>query len=130
MKVYLASSGSYSDYGVTAIFLNREDAEKVSDNEVEEMEVYESLPEPTTGWAIEALPYTAVPCERFIQEYPWSAWNKPGPRPRTDTWIYGYRKANGKYLEAVRVVGQDKEQVRKAFYDKVAQLKAEDAGIA
>lgn len=130
MKVYLASEGSYSDYAVIAVFLNKEDAQKVSLNEVEEMELYESVPEKVSGWVMKAMPYTEDWHERFVSYWPWEVWLPMNDRPTTHVWDYGYRRDGGGYSKAIRASGKDRESVRKAFYDRVAQLKAEDAGIA
>jgi hypothetical protein len=111
----------------------REDAKEVSENEVDEYELYEVVPPKVIWVSIQAFPWSDPPTEHVWED---REWDRAGRRPKvevfeTDMWATcpdgNNRLVRDKYL---RAVGTDHALVRKAFRDRVAQLRAAAEGIA
>jgi hypothetical protein len=128
VKVYGLSRGDYSDYRVCAIFKNRADAEAVGPgfNEVEEYDLMESPPEKRVVYYAHAQAPGWEVSEQKRVEWPWDTDFLPdNGRPFVHEWhpvgIFPYR---------ISVRGLDAESVRKALFDRAAQIRAEQEGIA
>lgn len=132
MKVYLASSGSYSDYRVLGIFAREEDAEAYELSEdVEEYEVHEG-PQEVRAWR-KLNWYPDQPEPEYETNWSWGPCKTPNPyedthperrdydgRPnRVEHRWTRYRGERGSgHLE---VCGWDIERIRKVFGELRAQ---------
>ncbi len=132
MKVYIITSGSYSDYGIRTVFVDRAVAEQFvkehsgeyDENNIEDWEGYDHIPERRSVYVIEAMPPYGTPREYTVHRWPWEELHfqggePKGDRPKVDEWTHG-----------IRVYGNNDQTVRKAFYDRVAPIVAKRAGIA
>jgi len=143
MKIYLITAGSYSDYHIHAVFLTRELAQAYLDpphspakarafNEIEEWEVLDRLPRCAVVYAACGL----VGVEGFVGyenhwEYLMSEIDGPlpgGPEVTVEKRSWVLRGFS--CLLEITVRGADEAEVARAFQDRVAQARAELAGVA
>jgi len=129
MKVYLVTRGSYSDYSVQAVFADKALAEahrlELSEsNEVDEYEVVEHAPQRINIYNVSNDTYHGNDV-RHEWSYPAWDYNRPNYK-RVEVVEYNSRSG----FHAVRVTGLDQKAVRKAYDDRMAQHKAQEAGIA
>jgi len=116
MTVYAVSTGEYSSYGVCAIFSTREKAEEYSltvsnFNDIEEYELDEPYEQPEF---IEVL----IGPNYIELRGSWGPWLTEGM-----TSMYsGYTTVKVKY-------NKNADVMKKSAYDRLAELKAKDAGI-
>lgn len=141
MKVYIITSGEYSDYAIDAVTLNKEEAEKMVNVFPEErIEEYDTDDFPKIlindpYWNCEYnLPTRNIMDGKIfynesIEIYQENYWcicnllkdlNKVINKIGTNGHPYGFRM----YIQA-----KDKEHAEKIFYDKIAEWKAEQKGI-
>lgn len=141
MKVYIITSGEYSDYSIDAVTLDKDQAEKMVNVFPEErIEEYDTddFPKLITNdpcWICEYnLPTRNIMDGKIINNesieihqeddfwhaYDFKELNKVINKIRINGSIYGFRM----YIQA-----KDKEHAKKIFYDKVAEWKAEQKGI-
>jgi hypothetical protein len=117
-KVYVATSGSYSDYTVEGVFRNKEDAEAYA-------------------LADDLLEFVLMDGPADVRPYYMATWNE-----RSGDWTNSFDQLYDGNDEVVvqdgtdylsnpwiRVTGWDKERVLKALGDRKAALVAEKAGI-
>ena len=134
-KVYIVTSGEYSDYGIDEVFDNREDAEKYVclnrrndyyDLRIQEYKVYKNakLDKVKVYYGIDFIVrdnginyfkiiYDYKPIEVNIEEYN----------------CFGQKECYGTLPLSNRNVFNDKDAVEKFVYDVVAKFKAEEAGV-
>ena len=139
MKVYIISSGKYSDYTIDAVTLDKEEAERMVNVFPEErIQTYDTddFPKILTNdpyWICEYnLPTRNIDGEIIYNEsieiyqedyyYPYDLkeLNKVINKTTFNESLYGFRM----YIQA-----KDKDHAAKIFYDKVAEWKAEQKGI-
>lgn len=155
MKVWIATSGSYSEYGVDAVCATREIAAEIGDNEPEEFELLTELPirrsyrqlHTTLKWvehpassrvhAGDAGPHCPDcvlvvdrPWDRTHVFWPWDEYavSRATERPRVD--ITPRLRYPGLNYRMVTVTGSNPLAVQVAFDDAVGRVKAEMEGIA
>jgi len=131
MKVWVVTSGSYSDYQIERIFLREEDATTYEagdiERRVEEYDVVSALGEQVTVLVVDEIVVTARyghPHETFR-----TYWYGPDddeiaglPACKAgELWKSAYMPDRG---ILVRVEGTDHERVRKVFSEKRAQAVA------
>lgn len=142
MKVYIITSGEYSDYCIIAVTLDKDQAERmVNVFPRNRIEIYDTddFPKILTNDPIWICEYD-LPIRRNImgdeiidnesieihqEDDYWCAYdfkelNKVINKTRINGSLYGFRM----YIQA-----KDKEHVTKIFYDKIAEWKAEQEGI-
>lgn len=134
-KVYIVTSGEYSDYGIDEVFDNREDAEKyvclhkrniLDDLRIEEYDICKNaeLDNVKVYYGIDFIVrdnginyfeiiYDYKPIEVNIEEYN----------------CFGQKECYGTLPLSNRNVFNDKDAVEKFVYDAVAKFKAEEAGV-
>lgn len=134
-KVYIVTSGTYSDYAIEEVFDNREDAEKyicLHDNEsyldmrVEEYDIYKNaeLKNVKVHYGI-----YFIMRENRINFFDIVCDNKP-IETNINRSKHNYSKSYyGTLPLSNRNIFKDKDVVKKIVYDAVAKFKAEEAGI-
>ena len=138
MKIYVITSGEYSDYKIDAVTLNMKEAEKMVKVFPEErIEIYDTddFPKILTNdpyWNCEYnLPTKNIMSGEIIYNesieiyqkeyyYDLKELNKVINKTNINGSVYGFRM----YIQA-----KDKDHAAKIFYDKVAEWKAEQKGI-
>ena len=139
MKVYIITSGEYSDYKIDAVTLDKEEAERmVNVFPQEQIEEYDTddFPKiltndpywncvyylPTRNMSGEIIYNESIEIyqEDYYYVYDLKELNKVINETKIDGSPYGFRM----YIQA-----KDKEHAAKIFYDKVAEWKAEQKGI-
>lgn len=131
MKVYAVERGSYSDYGIVALFKTRALAQaaidsmldKYGDERIVERSIYEDIPPKVTTYIKECY-VGKQPQERVTVTDAWDDYLRSYVGRVTRG--LGFGKWNGNY----RFWGSDKERVHRAFDDYHAQRIAEREGIA
>lgn len=122
--IYAASSGSYSDYGVSCLFEQKEHAERYVAaglaEFVEEFEIYSEMPELFTKWsaAIDkpgGQGFGMAPGRLRVRS------SSTTEEPKHSFYENDYR---------VGAEGPDKERVVKSVTDRYARWKAEQEGIS
>lgn len=142
--VWAVSSGSYSSYRVHAIFATEAAAQSVCDIEngttsgwgdyaVESFELldgaerhvdYEIKVDRTPRGAF-SEPTSFLEGGFYLWESERLRWEWESPTPRN-----GRPKATRWRNGGMIVIGRDREAVRKSVYDTIAQVRAQEAGIA
>jgi hypothetical protein len=134
-KVYIVTSGTYSDYAIEEVFDNREDAEKyicLHDNDsyldmrVEEYDIYKNaeLKNVKVHYGI-----YFIMRENGINFFDIVYDNKP-IETNINRSKHNYSKSyDGTLPLSNRNIFKDKDVVKKIVYDAVAKFKAEEAGI-
>lgn len=148
--VYVVTEGSYSDYGIRAIFRTREVAEEAIalglGEDVEEYTVHDKAPTRVAWWRARWVSNTkiltdspdgkayGVPVESMEIE-PWSgaSWSiepayLPPKRPKVD--INEQTLPTGQTRIYIYAFGRTRDAVIKAVADRRAQWLAEQEGIA
>lgn len=129
--VYAVSHGSYSDYGIVAMFSDRETAQEAidsmggdayGDERIEEWTVFDVVPRAYMVYVKEF--YAGKVSERSVRYPGWETTD--GHYVGRVTRGLGFGKWDGHY----RYWGKDKARVHKAFDDYHAQRQAEQAGVA
>lgn len=136
MKVYIVTTGSYSDYQIQRVLTDKERAEKLvaawnatsfcGEAEVQEWETDEQSDTLARQWVEgedELSCYEWTPLGDFEQVYDIDGWTYEGDHPGKATVI----EATDRF---VRVIGTDEMAVRKTIYDTVTQIRAQAEGIA
>ena len=139
MKVYVITSGEYSDYKIDAVTLDKEEAERMvnifSQERIEEYDT-DDFPKILTNdpyWNCEYNLATRsmsgeiiynesieIYQERYYYPYDLEELNKVINKTNIDGSVYGFRM----YIQA-----KDRDHAAKIFYDKVTEWKAEQKGI-
>jgi len=130
MKVYVVTSGSYSDYHIEAVFARRAPAKVVAKDlvgNVEEYDVLDALPVRTTLYTVHLVRGPNWLSDRSIQveRYQSTVW----------PWQYMVSELGGKPYRVYdrdgwpSVVGTDKGIVEKVFKELRAVRDAEAAGL-
>lgn len=134
-KVYIVTSGTYSDYAIEEVFDNREDAERyicLHDNDsyldmsVEEYDIYknEELKNVKVHYGI-----YFIMRENGINFFDIVYDNKP-IETNINRSKHNYLKSyDGTLPLSNRNIFKDKDVVKKIVYDAVAKFEAEEAGI-
>lgn len=134
-KVYIVTSGTYSDYAIEEVFDNREDAERyicLHDNDsyldmsVEEYDIYKNaeLKNVKVHYGI-----YFIMRENGINFFDIVYDNKP-IETNINRSKHNYSKSyDGTLPLSNRNIFKDKDVVKKIIYDAVAKFKAEEAGI-
>jgi hypothetical protein len=134
-KVYIVTSGTYSDYAIEEVFDNREDAERyicLHDNDsyldmrVEEYDIYKNaeLKNVKVHYGI-----YFIMRENGINFFDIVYDNKP-IETNINRFKHNYSKSyDGTLPLSNRNIFKDKDVVKKIVYDAVAKFKAEEAGI-
>lgn len=136
-KVYVITSGDYSDYRIVRVYLDRDEAERFKaavnatkpsdEHRLEEYDVGAPQVEYDgpfwTAWWQQTPAATTWPLEERTHVY--EGWWAGAPLPRSEVYE---RIAEGDYPR-VCVRGMSKEHVEKSLHDAVAQVKAEWAGL-
>lgn len=139
MKVYIITSGEYSDYKIDAVTLDKEEAERmVNVFPQERIEEYDtddfpmiltndpywnceySLPTRNMSGEIIYNESIEIYQEDYYYVYDLKELNKVINETKIDGSLCGFRM----YIQA-----KDREHAAKIFYDKVAEWKAEQKGI-
>jgi hypothetical protein len=149
-SVYAATSGFYSDYRVHALFETKELAEEVAnidnagkggwgDMSVEGFVLYDAVPQRRVKhtltvadrkdhWSGESIPleggWFVGEVERLL--WPWDFDIPKNCRAKVNR--HGLKMKKG--WRTFSVEGWDKDACKKAVYDTLTQIKAEDEGIA
>lgn len=136
MKVYIVTTGSYSDYQIRRVLTDKEHAERLAaawnatsfcgGAEVQEWETDEQPDTLTRPWVEgEGLLYGCqwTPGPGFEPDYDIDGWTYEGDHPGKATVV----EATDRF---VRVIGTDEMAVRKTIYDTVTQIRAQAEGIA
>lgn len=132
MIVYVITSGKYSDYGIDAVTLNKEEANKMielfPDERIEEYDT-DNFPRIITNdpyWHCEYNLQTDIDRESIViyreDHYSHSDFkilNK----------VYNKTYLGKNYGFATFIQAKDRDHAAKIFYDKVAEWKAEQKGI-
>ena len=141
MKIYVITSGEYSDYKIDAVTLDKEDAERmVNVFPQEQIEEYDTddFPKILTNdpyWnCVYYLPTRSImsgeiihneSIEIYQEDYYYGSdlkeLNKVINKTKIDGSPYGFRM----YIQA-----KDRDHAAKIFYDKVVEWKAEQKGIS
>ena len=131
-KVYIVTSGTYSDYAIEEVFDNREDAERyicLHDNDsyldmsVEEYDIYKNA-ELKVHYGI-----YFIMRENGINFFDIVYDNKP-IETNINRSKHNYLKSyDGTLPLSNRNIFKDKDVVKKIVYDAVAKFEAEEAGI-
>jgi hypothetical protein len=140
-KIWAVSSGSYSDYGVHAMFETEELAKAVAgyDNyyDVEEFILYDEVPAKVPRYTVYVAQTKSLQSwgmdrdadtvaieggwhilERNRQEWPWD-WDPPTKRPQfRGTSVHDNYRGRWTFFYE----GRDGGQCRKAAYDKIREL--------
>lgn len=134
MKVYVATSGSYSDYGIDHVFARKEDAEAYAsssdEGSVREFHVSTAPVERRAyyrlGWRAYDDDGPDNPWEFVFEgeDYPADATDRPASR-----WVRGNAGPH-RPMHTLMVEGWDREAVRKAYQDKRAEYEAREQGIS
>jgi hypothetical protein len=138
MILYSLSNGEYSDYRVLALFETKELAEqaaatylrweKYSSPHVEEFKVLTERPEPIMltrlSILVRADGTTGDVREMQVTRWPWDA------DYTTETRVDASNASMNPGGIFVEGTGSNRAHVEKAFYDRVARIKAEQWGIA
>ena len=134
-KVYIVTSGIYSDYAIEEVFDNREDAERYIclhendsylDMSVEEYDIYKNaeLKNVKVHYGI-----YFIMRENGIKFFDIVYDNKP-IKTNINRSKHNYLKSyDGTLPLSNRNIFKDKDVVKKIIYDAVAKFKAEEAGI-
>lgn len=134
-KVYIVTSGTYSDYAIEEVFDNREDAERYIclhendsylDMSVEEYDIYKNaeLKNVKVHYGI-----YFIMRENGINFFDIVYDNKP-IETNINRSKHNYSKSyDGTLPLSNRNIFKDKDVVKKIIYDAVAKFKAEEAGI-
>lgn len=134
-KVYIVTSGTYSDYAIEEVFDNREDAERyicLHDNDsyldmsVEEYDIYKNaeLKNVKVHYGI-----YFIMRENGINFFDIVYDNKP-IETNINRSKHNYLKSyDGTLPLSNRNIFKDKDAVKKIVYDAVAKFEAEEAGI-
>ena len=151
MKIYLITAGSYSDYHIHAVFLTRELAQAYLDlspsrhvnefNEIEEWEALDHLPRCAVTFAAsgfvcnrEFLGARVVPAAGALtheKHWRYEVSEIDGPLPgRPHVTIQERDWGELPRPVEITVRGADEGEVKQAFQDRVAQARAELAGVA
>lgn len=136
MKVYIVTTGSYSDYQIQRVLTDKERAEKLAAAwdatsfydraQVQEWETDEQPDTLARQWVEgEGLLYGCqwTPGPGFEPDYDIDGWTYEGDHPGKATVV----EATDRF---VRVIGTDEMAVRKTIYDTVTQVRARAEGIA
>ena len=134
-KVYIVTSGTYSDYAIEEVFDNREDAEKyicLHDNDsyldmrVEEYDIYKNaeLKNVKVYYGI-----YFIMSENGINFFDIVYDNKPIEVNIEEYNCFDQKECYGTLPLSNRNIFKDKDVVEKIVYDAVAKFKAEEAGI-
>lgn len=131
-KVYLISSGEYSDYGIVAVFANEADADAVAEvhnkdrrydkYRIEEYDLYEAPVEPILVYWKQEAPYASKdgPAGR-IESGSDLAW----PWDDGDLFLSHERAKAYPMNDRIRVSGTDKDEVE-ALFDRLCAEKSHD----
>jgi len=129
-EVYTFSTGSYSDYAISAVFITRSAAQAACDrynNIVGQVyAIVEALPVYDEHCPVEVLhsmsatifPYVVDGIDEFHTTYPrmpWDVWERPS-RPV----VYNQVRADGTHF--LRVEGIDRQAVTQAYSDNKAMI--------
>jgi len=132
VKVYLATSGEYSDYSVLRVFARREDAEayRLADR-VEEYELTEGPADVRPRWHLQWIP--GIPDRETTEHalenpHVWSYDQdfNSGIQPIFHRW---YKSAQPGPPPRLDVEGWDRERVMKVYSEQRAQHEAAKAGL-
>lgn len=127
MKVYVITQGSYSDYHICAVSLDKDEAERLariySDGR-DEAEVEEYDTERPSSWREGQVPFIATFLDNGAPIL--SLWDSP--RPFTPG-IEEIQSEWGSPSISVRLYARDRETARKIAQDKRAEYLAQKAGI-
>lgn len=137
MKVYIVTTGSYSDYQIQQVLTDKERAEKLAaawnntayyggDAQVTEWETDEQTDTLARQWVqseVLLYGYEWTPVGAFEQVYDIDGWTYEGAHPGKATVV----EATDRF---VKVIGTDEMAVRKTIYDTVTQIRARAEGIA
>lgn len=126
-KVYVVSTGSYSDYNVVAVFADKALAEAHADeiggNEVEVYELVDVSPKRITIYNVSNDTYHGRG-ERH--EWTYLSWDYDRDSYRRAE-VHEYDRGS---FHGIRVVGLNKAAVHKAYEDRAAAHAAREAGVA
>lgn len=134
-KVYIVTSGEYSDYGIDEVFDNREDAEKyvclhkrniLDDFRIEEYDICKNA-ELDNVKVYYGITFILRDNENNYFEIIYD--NKPIETNIEEDDCFGQKECYGTLSLSNRNVFNDKDVVEKIVYDAVAKFKAEKAGI-
>lgn len=137
MKVYIVTTGSYSEYQIQRVLTDKERAEKLAaawnntayyggDAQVTEWETDEQTDTLARQWVqseVLLYGYEWTPVGAFEQVYDIDGWTYEGAHPGKATVV----EATDRF---VKVIGTDEMAVRKTIYDTVTQIRARAEGIA
>jgi len=120
-KVYVVTSGEYSDYHIVAVYQSRKLAEQCAklgrEAEVEEWPIRTGLPKKLANFSCELdKNHNDVESSRNLWE------DLVWPNEMNDVNVHD----NGYFL---RVDGYNPDKVKKVFADRVAKYKAEKEGL-
>ncbi len=128
---YLATSGSYSDYAVKRVFLDKALAEKyLADGLCDEIEEFEITTTKTKAIAVLRIDWQSASTfnDRPVGESEWSTVRREedAGQPACRHTVHRQPARNG-FGERVTVMveGHDHDRVRKVLSEQVAQSKAE-----
>lgn len=134
-KVYIVTSGEYSDYGIDEVFDNREDAEKyvclhkrniLDDLRIEEYDICKNA-ELDNVKVYYGITFILRDNENNYFKIIYD--NKPVEVNIEENDCFGQKECYGTLPLSNRNVFNDKDAVEKFVYDAVAKFKAEEAGI-
>ena len=134
-KVYIVTSGEYSDYGIDEVFDNREDAEKYVclhkkysywDLHIEEYDICKNaeLDNVKVYYGI-----TFILRDNGNNYFEIAYDNKPIETNIEEDDCFGQKECYGTLPLSNRNIFNDKDIVEKIVYDAVTKFKAEKAGI-
>lgn len=134
-KVYIVTSGEYSDYGIDEVFDNREDAEKyvclhkrniLDDLRIEEYDICKNA-ELDNVKVYYGITFILRDNENNYFKIIYD--NKPVEVNIEENDCFGQKEFYGTLPLSNRNVFNDKDIVEKIVYDAVSKFKAEKAGI-
>jgi hypothetical protein len=135
MKVYIATSGSYSDYRIDQVFLNEEDARAYAETQREgdwdEWEVSEGPVERRTRFRLTWHTDRPESAGRFSN--PWTTAypeDYDGNNRPECTWSKTFSYVEENRRDILRVEGWSEEEVLKVYSDQRAIYKAREQGIS
>jgi hypothetical protein len=142
MKIYLATSGCYSDYSVHQAFKNEEDAEAyidgMYDGHVEEYELWDDPVKKRKHWYLEWQSFKRV----FSRVNGGLETRDVEPEPLISSWtedavgvlklrvVWETMEFGGRTLDRLTVHGPSEEAVLKVFSEQRAQYLARKEGIS
>jgi hypothetical protein len=128
MKVYVVTTGSYSDYSIEAVFADRglAEAHQAAVDVANEVAEFDVLTEAPTKFLVYNKSNNTHHGRGVPHEWSYEAWSyNRGIYKRAD--VTKYRRQD---MTIVRVQGWDEEAVRKAYADALTRVEAEAQGLA